>query len=195
MRIVILGAFALAAGVFGADRVSTKEQPVGLVLSAGGSKLRRADTETSIASRAGDLLFSGDTLKTESDPASFVFCPAKTIDTMAPSSEVRLEATKPKVKIGKLSEQPARTCILPQTLRIAIASQQHYGVTMTRGTNQTDVPPIPRDKLAGGCCRGVSRDRSAVRRIRRSSRPNRCGSGVREARPDRECAGDLLQAS
>jgi tetratricopeptide (TPR) repeat protein len=147
MRIAVLAAFALASGVFGADRVSTKEQPVGLVLSAGGSKLRRADTETSIASRAGDLLFSGDTLKTESGPASFVFCPAKTIETMAPSSEVRLESTKPKVRIGKLSEQPARTCILPQTLRIAIASQQHYGVTMTRGTNQTEVPPVPRDKL------------------------------------------------
>jgi tetratricopeptide (TPR) repeat protein len=125
----------------------SREQPVGLVLSAGGSKLRRADTETPIASRAGDLLFSGDTLKTEAGSASFVFCPTKTIETMAPSSEVHMEATKPKVKVGKLSEQPARTCILPQTLRIAIASQQHYGVTMTRGTNQTTTPPIPRDKL------------------------------------------------
>src|SRR5580658_9298448 len=38
------------------------EQPVGLVLSAGGSKLQRLNAETSLAARAGDLLFAGDTV-------------------------------------------------------------------------------------------------------------------------------------
>ncbi len=126
----------------------TKEEPVGLVLSATGSKLLRADTETPLAARPGDLLFSGDGLRTESGPASFLFCPAKSLDTLMPAGEVRLDAKAPKVKAGKISEQPARACTLPQTLRVAAASQQHYGVSMTRGLNQTEVPPTPHDKLA-----------------------------------------------
>jgi tetratricopeptide (TPR) repeat protein len=126
----------------------TKEEPVGLVLSATGSKLLRADTETPLDARAGDLLFAGDGLKTETGPASFLFCPGKVLDTLAPSGEVRLDAKAPKVKTGKISEQPARACTLPQTLRVAAASQQHYGVSMTRGLNKPDVPPTPHDKLA-----------------------------------------------
>ncbi len=125
-----------------------KEEPVGLVLSAGGSKLLRANTETPLSARAGDLLFSGDGLRTETMAASFLFCPAKAIETLSPSGEVRLEAKQPKVRAGKISEQPARACTLPQTLRVAVASQQHYGVTMTRGTNQPAVPPVPRDQLS-----------------------------------------------
>src|SRR5271170_1822348 len=91
----------------------TKEEPVGLVLSANGSKLLRADTETALAARPGDLLFSGDGLRTETGAASFLFCPANAIETLSPSGEVRLEAKLPKVKTGKISEQPARACTLP----------------------------------------------------------------------------------
>jgi tetratricopeptide (TPR) repeat protein len=129
-------------------RADTKETPVGLVLSAAGSKLLRADTETPLAARPGDLLFAGDGLRTETSPASFLFCPAKAIDTLGPSGEVRLDTKQPKVKTGKISEQPARACTLPQTLRVAAASQQHYGVTMTRGVNKPEVPPTPRDQLS-----------------------------------------------
>src|SRR5580693_552339 len=127
----------------------TKEEPVGLVLSATGSKLLRADTETPLAARAGDLLFSGDGLRTENGPASFLFCPGKALDTLTPSGEVRLDTKATKVKTGKITEQPARACTLPQTLRVAAASQQHYGVSMTRGgVNKPEVPPTPHDKLA-----------------------------------------------
>src|SRR5271168_2841021 len=105
----------------------TKEEPVGLVLSATGSKLLRANTETPLAARAGDLLFAGDGLRTEGAPASFLFCPAKAIETLQPASEVRFELNQPKVKTGKISEQPARACTLPQALRVAAASEQHYG--------------------------------------------------------------------
>src|SRR5580658_9277457 len=125
----------------------TKEEPVGLVLSATGSKLLRADTETPLAARPGDLLFAGDGIRTESGPASFLFCPAMALETLTPSGEVRLEAKAPKVKSGKISEQPARTCTLPQTLRVAAASQQHYGVSMTRGLDKPAIPPTPHDKL------------------------------------------------
>ena len=78
-----------------------KEEPVGLVLSATGSKLLRADTETPLAARPGDLLFAGDGLRTESGPASFLFCPGKSLDTLTPSGEVRLDAKAPKVKVGQ----------------------------------------------------------------------------------------------
>jgi protein O-mannosyl-transferase len=126
----------------------TKEEPVGLVLSATGSKLLRADTETPLAARPGDLLFIGDGIRAETGPASFLFCPAKSLNTLQPSGEVRLDAKAPKVKSGKISEQPARACTLPQTLRVAAASQQHYGVSMTRGLNQTEAPPTPHNQLA-----------------------------------------------
>jgi tetratricopeptide (TPR) repeat protein len=124
-----------------------KEEPVGLVLSATGSKLLRADTETPLDARAGDLLFSGDGIRTETGPASFLFCPAKTLDTLTPSGEVRFDTKAPKVKSGKISEVPARACTLPQTLRVAVASQQHYGVSMTRGLDKPGIPPTPHDKL------------------------------------------------
>ena len=131
----------------GPSRADTKEEPVGLILSATGTKLLRADTETQLTARPGDLLFTGDGLKTDTGPASFLFCPAKAIDTLSPSGEVRFESKQPKVKAGKISEQPARACTLPQTLRVAVASQQHYGVSMTRGINKPEVPPTPRDRL------------------------------------------------
>src|SRR5271170_5226694 len=63
----------------------TKEEPVGLVLSATGAKLLRADTETPLAARPGDLLFAGDGLKTENGPAAFLFCPGKVLDTLTAS--------------------------------------------------------------------------------------------------------------
>jgi len=138
--LTLLLSIGLAAG-------DTKEEPVGLILSSAGSKLFRADTETPLAARAGDLLFAGDGLKTETGSTSFLFCPSKAIDTLAPAGEVRFEAKAPKVKTGKISEQPARACTLPQTLRVAVASQQHYGVSMTRGVNKSEVPPTPHDKL------------------------------------------------
>ena len=125
----------------------TKEEPVGLILNATGAKLLRADTETPLAARPGDLLFSGDGLRTEAGPASFLFCPSKVLDTLSPSGEVRLDNKQPKVKTGKISETPARACTLPQTLRVAAASQQHYGVSMTRGINRPDVPPTPLEQM------------------------------------------------
>src|ERR1700736_3253340 len=82
----------------------TKEEPVGLVLSATGSKVLRADTETPLAARPGDLLFAGDGLRTETGPASFLFCPGKVLDTLTPSGEVRLDAKTPKVRSGKITE-------------------------------------------------------------------------------------------
>lgn len=125
-----------------------KEQPSGLILSPGGSKLVRLGVETPIAARAGDLLFTGDSLRTETAAATFLFCPANAVETLSPSGEVRIEAKEPKVKAGTISQQPARSCVLPSVLRVAVATQQHYGATMTRGDPNSETPPVARDKLA-----------------------------------------------
>jgi tetratricopeptide (TPR) repeat protein len=129
----------------GADQ---RELPVGLILSAGGSKLLRANTETLIIARDGDILFSGDGLKTANTAASFLFCPAKAIETLQPSGEVRFDANQPRVRSGKLSQQPARGCELPRILRVTVASQQHIGATMIRGA--PEARPVPRDQLPAG---------------------------------------------
>src|SRR5579871_1896818 len=149
MRSRVVPIFAIAVSFLTGRFVcaDTQEQPVGLVLNAAGSKLLRSDTETPLSARSGDLLFAGDGLKTETGAASFLFCPAKQIDTLSASGEVRFDTKQPKVRAGKISEQPARACTLPQTLRVAVASQQHYGVSMTRGINKPEVPPTPRDQL------------------------------------------------
>ena len=130
-----------------AESVDKPEQPVGLVLSPGGGQLLRANTETPLAARSGDLLFTGDGLRAGSTAASFLFCPAKAIETLTAAGEVRFEATAPKVKSGTLSRQSVNGCALPQTLRVSIASQQHYGVTMTRGSAASETPPIPANQL------------------------------------------------
>jgi hypothetical protein len=102
-----------------------KESPVGLVLSPGGAKLLRANTETLLDARAGDLLFTGDGLR-----------------------EARFDAKQVKLKTGQITgEKPAQSCFLPQLVRVAVASQQHYGVSMTRGVDKPDALPTPRDKM------------------------------------------------
>ncbi|HYA17246.1 MAG TPA: tetratricopeptide repeat protein [Bryobacteraceae bacterium] len=134
-----------------------KEEPVGLILSAGTGKVLRANTETPLAARPGDILFSGDSLKTSDSPTSFLYCPAKASQTLTPSSEVLLDAKQLKVKAGKLdAPKPVNACFLPQLVRVAVASQQHYGVSMTRGLAKPEgeavpfasLPPDVRNQLA-----------------------------------------------
>jgi tetratricopeptide (TPR) repeat protein len=142
-------ACALSLALAAAARADVqKEAPVGLVLSAGGGKLLRAGTETAIAARPGDVLFVGDAVRAEGAPSSFLFCPGKTSQTLGAGGEVRLEARQLKVKTGNLTDQKTvGACLLPQVVRLAVASQQHYGVTMTRGGPAELPPPVPADRL------------------------------------------------
>jgi tetratricopeptide (TPR) repeat protein len=128
-------------------QADTKEVPVGLITVPGGAKLLRAGTETPLDARSGDLLFADDGLRTGNAPAAFLFCPAKSAQTLGPAGEVHFESTQAKIKSGKITDQkPTSTCFLPSVVRVAVASQQHYGVSMTRGVT-SDVAPVPRDKL------------------------------------------------
>lgn len=65
--------FISLAALVSALNAADLEQPVGVMLSAGGSKVLRAGTETPLASRPGDLLFVGDELRASDAAASFLF--------------------------------------------------------------------------------------------------------------------------
>jgi tetratricopeptide (TPR) repeat protein len=150
---IVLGV-AVAAGVLAAAPATTpvaagKEEPVGLLLTATGSKLLRTNTETPLAARAGDILFAGDELRTESGAASFLYCPGKTSQTLEQGSDLIFDAKLLKVKSGKLSgAKPVNSCFLPQLVRVNVASQQHYGVSMTRGLAKPDGDLVPLAALA-----------------------------------------------
>jgi len=112
-----------------------KEQPVGLVLNPGGAQLVRAGNELAMAAKTGEMLFSGDRVKSAGAAAAFLFCPEKVSVSLDANSEALLEAQQIKVRAGKLgARNPVPSCFLPQTARFSVASQQHYGVTMVRGS-------------------------------------------------------------
>ena len=135
----VLQATALHAAV-------QREEPVGLVLGAGGGKVLRASTETPLAARAGDILFAGDSLQSGGAPTSFLYCPNKTSQILE-QGEVLLDAKALKGK-GKLGvSKPVNACFLPQLVRVAVASQQHYGVSMTRGLAKPEGDLVAFDAL------------------------------------------------
>lgn len=137
---VLIGVLAAAFAVGPALYADTqREEAVGLILAPGSAKVLRTGTETPLAARAGDVLFSGDDLRSEGAPASFLYCPQKTSQTLDQGGEVVLELKQLKVKTGKLSgSKPVNACFLPTLVRVAVASQQHYGVSMTRGLGSPD---------------------------------------------------------
>lgn len=134
-----------------------KEDPVGLVMIPGGGKLLRAGTESALTAKSGDILFSGDVVKTEAGPATMLFCPAKASLNLGPSSDMLLSSSAFKVRSGKLAGQTTiASCFLPQVVRVATASQQHYGISMTRNVASADdkgpqpeaIPPAAAAELA-----------------------------------------------
>jgi tetratricopeptide (TPR) repeat protein len=111
-----------------------REEPVGLILLPGTGKVLRANSETPLAARAGDILFAGDSLRSGGGASSFLYCPDKKSETLDQGGEIVLESKALKIKSGKLSGvKPVGACFLPTVVRVAVASQQHYGVSMTRG--------------------------------------------------------------
>jgi tetratricopeptide (TPR) repeat protein len=136
-----------------------KEEPVGLVLLPGGAKLLRAGVETPLAAKAGDILFAGDAMKTESAPANFLYCPSKTSQSLAPAGDVMFGPAQLKLRAGKLMDsKPMASCFLPQVVRVAVASQQHYGVSMTRGLTDPlkDAKTTPPDQWPPGAAAEVA---------------------------------------
>jgi tetratricopeptide (TPR) repeat protein len=145
IRLLVAPAVLLPVLLFAADM---REEPVGLILTAVGGKVLRANTETPLAARSGDILFAGDSLQAIGAPANFLYCPAKSNQTLDSGGEVLLDAKQLKVKTGKLdAPKPVGACFLPQVVRVSVASQQHYGVSMTRGLAQPEGVVIAIDAL------------------------------------------------
>src|ERR1700716_2785556 len=91
-----------------------QEEPVGLVLLPGGAKLARAGVETPLAAKPGDILFSGDAMKSEAAPASFIYCPTKSSQALAPGGDVLFGPAQLKVRSGKVIDpKPLASCFLP----------------------------------------------------------------------------------
>lgn len=157
---VLLSVLLLSPQVFAANNpggisvpstggAPAKEEPVGLLLTATGSKMFRANAETPLAARAGDVIFSGDELKAETGAASFLYCPAKQSQSVDQGSDLMFDTKQIKVKAGKIAfPKPVNSCFLPQVVRVNAASQQHYGVSMTRGLTKPEGDILPITALA-----------------------------------------------
>ena len=110
-----------------------KEQPLGLVLSPGDGKVVRAGSVLPLAARTGDMIFSGDSLRSAEKPLSFLFCPDQARESISPKADVLFQPKQLKIRAGSVaSKTPSASCFLPETVRVSAASQQHYGVTMVR---------------------------------------------------------------
>jgi hypothetical protein len=141
------GLFLLPCGQL-AMFADTPETPVGILLSAGDAKVLRANSTSAVDAKPSDLLFSGDSIRTGSAPASYLFCAGNSRQTLAPKGEALFEATQVSVKKGKLAaQQPAGSCLLPAMLRVSVASQQSYGAMRTRDLDLAEVPVFPHDRL------------------------------------------------
>jgi hypothetical protein len=126
----------------------TPETPVGILLSAGDGKVWRANATNPVDAKPSDLLFSGDSIRTGSAPASYLFCAGKSRQTLGPKGEALFEAAQVRVKKGKLTaQQSAGSCLLPAMLRVSVASQQSYGAMRTRDLNSPEVQVVPHDRL------------------------------------------------
>ena len=124
------------------------ETPVGILLSAGDVKVVRANSNNQVDAKPSDLLFSGDSIRTGSAPASYLFCAGKSRQTLAPKGEALFEADQVRVRKGKLAaQQPAGSCMLPAVLRVSVASQQSYGAMRTRDLDSPALPVVAHDRL------------------------------------------------
>jgi hypothetical protein len=148
MKNVLFGGLLVACfglGIAGAD---APETPVGIVLSSGDAKIVRAKTSAAVDAKTTDLLFAGDSIRTGSAAATYLFCGGKSRQTLGPKAEALFEAEQVRIKSGKITaQQPAGSCLLPPVLRVSVASQQSFGSMRTRGDLDQDVPPVPHDKL------------------------------------------------
>jgi len=134
--VICVCVFVLAsAQVLGQNRARAGGT-VGLVMSAGVTLVRGTQ---SVAAKPGEMLFSGDSLRTADSAATFLFCPQKQSATLAPGSEVILAQDSYQVKSGTLQQKRAiSACFLPPAQKLSVASMQHYGLMVARAGS---VPP------------------------------------------------------
>ena len=126
------------------------EQALGLVLSSSNGKLRRAGSELPLAAKPGDILFSGDALVSDNGSVSFLFCPAKSSQTLAGTGEVIIDSKQLKIKSGQLSKvKQEEVCLLPALERESIAGQKHLGPSLTRSLDAQPTAVTFEAQIAG----------------------------------------------
>jgi hypothetical protein len=114
-----------------------RTMPVGLVLGNGATIARGKAPAAAV--KPGEVLLSGDTLKAAGGTVSFLYCPEKFSATLSAGGELVLTPTQAQVKSGELSARKTlNACFLPEVQKLSVASQQHYGVMMTRAGS---IPP------------------------------------------------------
>ena len=85
------------------------------------------------AAKTGDILFQGDSLIAGGAAVSFLYCPEKSSQTLSPDAAVLLGSKSLRIKSGSVTGKTnVSSCWLPKLVRVALASQQHYGVSLTR---------------------------------------------------------------
>ena len=131
----ILRAALLVCVLFGAARAADTKPPdaVGILLRAHGATVSRMPSQSAHAAKAGDVLFAGDRLRGPAEAISFVYCPEKTLVTLAAGSEATLAASGMVLSAGRITDRKTvPSCFLPQMVRVAVASQQDFGVGVVR---------------------------------------------------------------
>jgi tetratricopeptide (TPR) repeat protein len=115
------------------------EAPLGLILSAKGVGLHRADSETALNAKPGDVLFAGDSLRSESGEATFVYCSDQTSQKLAGTGEVVFQARQLRVLAGALTEKKnTGGCFLPSMPRHTPAAEEHAGAELSRQFSGAD---------------------------------------------------------
>jgi hypothetical protein len=135
----------------------TRERPVGLLMLAGDARVLRGGTETPLAAKTGDIMFAGDALLAGANSANFLSCPDKSSFLLAAGA--RAEFTETGVKAGNMAlsgQKPVASCFLPQIVRVTTSSQQHYGVSMTRGLGDDDPEGVDESEFPPQLTRDLS---------------------------------------
>lgn len=124
----------LCAG-FAAVAFAQSGEPVGLLLEAGpGSTIVRQESSAPAPAAVGDMLFAGDRLLAGDGPVSYLYCPARSSQTLAPHSEALFAAGQVQVEKGRIaSQKPVAVCFLPRHVALSTASQQKVGALVMRG--------------------------------------------------------------
>lgn len=138
-------AMTLLAGVAAAQ--GGRVQPSGFILSPGQAKLIRAGDKAALTALPVDLLYPGDRLQAGTQPVTFVSCQKKMTHQLEPGGEVVFSNDGLRAKGRLVDVKPVTTCQMPSVARLGAASEQHYGVSMTRG-----IPTLgdlkPREQLS-----------------------------------------------
>jgi hypothetical protein len=124
---------ALMAADAMAQGQGKKAVPVGLVMGAGGTVTR--DKQTG-AIKPGEVLFAGDVVKAGATGVPFLFCPQKVSAVVAAGGQVVFEEKELSGAVE--NRKTVSACFLPAVQRLSVASQQHFGVMLTRAGS---IPP------------------------------------------------------